>query len=179
MEMEGKNLNESKSKVILFWGKADYFSQFYKAKFEIDGIVYSCCEQYMMHQKAVLFKDPKMAENILKETKPTKMKRFGRQVKNFDDATWKEKCQDIVEEGNYAKFTQNEDLKNYLLATGDKTIAEASPFDRRWGIGKKAQDKRAQNPKEWKGSNWLGKAIMRVRERIHNEEDKDEKKDEE
>ena len=130
----------------------------------------------MMHQKAVLFKDPEMAKNILKERMPKKMKQFGRRVKNFDDRTWTEKCRDIVEEGNYAKFTQNEDLKKKLLATGDKTIAEASPFDKRWGIGLKAQDKRAQNPKEWKGSNWLGKAIMKVRERIRNEEKEIESK---
>jgi len=169
--MAANNSKQSKGNVILFWGKEDYCSQFYPAKFEIDSIVYSCCEQYMMHQKAVLFKDSIMAENILKETKPHKMKQFGRQVQNFDDTTWIEKCQDIVEEGNYAKFTQNEVLKNYLLATGNTTIAEASPFDKRWGIGLKAKDKRAQNPKEWKGLNWLGKAIMKVRARIQREEE--------
>ena len=156
--------------VILFWLKDDPFSQFHPAKFEIDGTLFSCAEQYMMYQKAVLFKDEEIATLILKETDPRNMKKLGRQVKNFDDETWKSKCRKVVEDGNYAKFTQNENLKKFLLETGTKTIAEASPFDKRWGIGMSKKDKRAKDPKQWKGSNWLGIALMNVRDTIRKEE---------
>lgn len=73
-------------------------------------------------------------------------------------------------EGNYLKFTQNEDLKKMLLGTGEKEIAEASPRDRIWGIGFGA--KRAGDVRERWGLNLLGKALMEVRERIREEEGK-------
>ena len=38
------------------------------------------------------------------------------------------------------KVEQNEDVKDLLLATGDKIIAEASPYDTIWGIGMSIYD---------------------------------------
>ena len=159
-----------RKKVRLFFTKADQFSQFYSCEFTVDGIKYSCGEQYMMHQKALVFNDKEMAENILNETKPRKMKQFGRKVRNFDVATWNVKSREVVEAGNYAKFSQNEELRELILSTGDQILAEASPFDKRWGIGLRKTDPRALDPKQWKGSNWLGQALMNVREKIKDEE---------
>ena len=45
------------------------------------------------------------------------------------DKVWDEKKHDIVLEGNVAKFTQNDKLKEYILKTQDKIIVEASPYD--------------------------------------------------
>ncbi|XP_066918894.1 N-glycosidase Npun_R5314-like [Clytia hemisphaerica] len=111
-----------------------------------------------------------MAANILRETVPKKMKQFGRKVNNYDDEIWKEKSRVVVEEGNYAKFSQNEHMKTHILSTGDDILAEASPFDKRWGIGLGKNDKRALDPKNWRGSNWLGEALMNVRTKIRDEE---------
>lgn len=71
--------------------------------------------------------------------------------------------EDVVYKGNMAKFTQNEDLRRALLETGDATLAEASPYDAIWGIGRKASERLAQVPEKWKGTNLLGKVLMRVR----------------
>ncbi len=35
-----------------FWGPGTVFSQWYPARFVVNGITYKCAEQYMMHQKA-------------------------------------------------------------------------------------------------------------------------------
>lgn len=35
--------------------------------------------------------------------------------------------------GNYAKFAQDASMLAHLLATGDRILAEASPFDTCWG----------------------------------------------
>ena len=51
----------------------------------------------------VLFNDLKMAEQILKEQKPGKIKACGRKVKGFIDHVWTIKCQDVVKKGNLAK----------------------------------------------------------------------------
>lgn len=71
-----------------------------------------------------------------------------------------------VTEGNIAKFTQNEALKQFLLATGTKVLVEASPYDRIWGIGLLADDPKASHPSTWQGENLLGFALMDVRDAI-------------
>jgi ribA/ribD-fused uncharacterized protein len=72
-------------------------------------------------------------------------------------------CREIVYRGNLAKFTQNERLRERLLGTSDRIIAEASPRDRVWGIGLHQSEPEARQPKLWRGSNWLGVALMQVR----------------
>lgn len=53
-----------------------------------------------------------------------------------------------------------------MLDTGDKIIVEASPYDKIWGIGMAADDPDIEDQSKWKGTNWLGQAIMDVREDI-------------
>ena len=69
-------------------------------------------------------------------------------MQNFDADKWNAVCRDVVYRGNYAKFSQNENLKKILKLTGNKTIVEASPEDRIWGIGLGQNDLRALDPKE-------------------------------
>ncbi|KKN32889.1 hypothetical protein LCGC14_0809150 [marine sediment metagenome] len=56
-----------------------------------------------------------------------------------------------------------------LVATGDKFIVEASPTDCIWGIGMSCDDPGITDPKNWRGTNWLGKAIMKVRDVLKRE----------
>eukprot|EP01088_Endostelium_zonatum_P017498 TRINITY_DN5196_c0_g1_i1.p1 TRINITY_DN5196_c0_g1~~TRINITY_DN5196_c0_g1_i1.p1 ORF type:complete len:177 (+),score=53.57 TRINITY_DN5196_c0_g1_i1:37-567(+) len=141
-----------------------------------DGTKYVCAEQWMMAEKARLFKDEDMRKEILATDKPKKMKALGRKVRNFDGEVWDKNARDIVYRGNVLKFSQNPELKQKLIATGDKILAEASPLDKIWGIGLAASDKNARDQKLWKGKNWLGECLMRARETILQLEK--EKKDE-
>ena len=52
------------------------------------------------------------------------------------------------------------------MATGDMEIVEASPTDKIWGIGLHETDPRAWDKATWQGTNWLGEAIMQVRETL-------------
>jgi ribA/ribD-fused uncharacterized protein len=88
-------------------------------------------------------------------------------VKNFEQQEWEERCDGIVEEGNYVKFSQDERLKGVLLGTGSREIVETSPNDRFWGIGFDTESAEA-NVQNW-GEDRLGKALMRVRERPRKE----------
>ena len=97
---------------------------------------------------------------------PDDQKRYGREVKNFDIPIWQKHAISIVYKANYAKYTQNEDLKKALLATSGTTLVEASPYDKIWGIGLKASDPKAKDRKTWRGSNWLGEILTKVREDI-------------
>lgn len=148
-------------KYIFFWN--GIYSQWYPSLFMVDEYEYLTAEQYMMHQKAITFGDEDIAKKIMMAELPDQQKALGRQIKGFDKTVWDKVCLSIVYKGNYAKFTQNEDLKEQLLASGDKIIVEGSPVDFIWGVGLHYEDPLIEDPKNWKGLNLLGSAIMLVR----------------
>jgi ribA/ribD-fused uncharacterized protein len=138
-------------------------SQWYPADFVVDEVQYQSAEQYMMARKAALFEDQEIQNKILATNDPEQAKALGRQVKGFDKKIWEAHRQEIVFQGNLAKFRQNEALEEYLLSTGDQVLVEASPEDRIWGIGNHATHADADNPEKWKGLNLLGFILMDVR----------------
>jgi len=145
-----------------FWSGP--FSQWHPCKFEIDGDMYNCTEQYMMQQKALFFGDELTASKIMNTLHPKQQKKLGREVSNFIAEKWSVVCEEIVYKGNHAKFTQNEKLLNKLLDTKDKTLVDASPCDKIWGIGLLEDDPRAQDPEQWLGLNLLGKVLTKLRD---------------
>lgn len=73
----------------------------------------------------------------------------------FDKELWDKVKYSIVLNGNWRKFSQNKDLRDYLLSTGDSILVEASPYDKIWGIGLSAEMEDAQNPNKWLGEKAL------------------------
>ena len=151
-------------KYVFFWN--GIYSQWHKAPMTIDKIEYNSCEQYMMHQKALLFEDNEIAKLIMKESNPREQKKYGRMIKNFDKSIWDKNCLAIVYEGNLAKFSQNEDLKEEMLSTGNRIFVEASPLDNIWGIGLAEDTEGIDNPSFWLGLNLLGQALTLVKQEI-------------
>lgn len=86
----------------------------------------------MMAQKAKLFNDHDNLAKILACQTPAEAKKPGRAVKNFDGEQWQKHSFDIVVQGNIAKFSQNSQLKDFLLTTGQRVLVEASPLDTIW-----------------------------------------------
>ena len=158
-----------KLKFLFFWGHTGHggkasLSQWYKANFEVDSFKYSSAEQYMMAEKARIFGDEVMREQILASQHPAKAKKLGRLVANFDEQVWNANRLDIVVAGNLAKFRQNEHLGRFLCSTKERILVEASPVDNIWGVGLSADQPDIADPKLWKGDNLLGFALMKVRE---------------
>lgn len=118
--------------------------------------------------------DGKLAESCLSQwwmqefcysvTKYCCMEQFmmEQKAKLFED----EAKYSIVLNGNWRKFSQNRDLREFLLSTGDSVLAEASPYDGIWGIRLAADAEDARNPLKWKGDNLLGFALMEVRDEL-------------
>ena len=61
------------------------------------------------------------------------------------------------------KFTQSERLRQQLLNTGLRTLAEASPVDRLYGIGASPSEAMHMHPLQWTGGNLQGDMLMRLR----------------
>ena len=164
------SLEYSADNVVLFWQPPSYFrSGPLRRFFVVDGLSYSCAEQFMMAEKVRLFKDHRAVELIMSPD-PTTHKRLGRGVRNFDSAVSVRDNENVVLSGNYAKFTQNPAMKHQLSSTGNKHLGEASPLDPVWGIGLQLDDPRAIDPRQWRGKNLLGEALFAVRKAIRDSE---------
>lgn len=159
-------------KYLMFWGHQssakgmvgkECLSQWWPAPFVVDGERYGSAEHFMMAEKARLFGDEETRRRIVAAPNPGAAKRFGREVRGFQDAVWEEARSAIVVRGNDAKFRQNPALGEFLIGTKDRVLVEASPVDRVWGIGLAADAPGADNPEEWRGLNLLGFALMKVR----------------
>ncbi|MGW1741430.1 NADAR family protein [Nocardia sp. NPDC001965] len=159
-------------KYLPFWGHrprpdgtigAGCLSQWWPAEFTVDGSVFPTAEHYMMWRKANLFDDTGIAAQVLAADSPGAAKALGRRIAGFDDALWEMHRFGIVVAGSIAKFGQHAELRRFLVNTGDRVLVEASPMDRIWGIGLAADDPRAADPAQWRGSNLLGFALMEAR----------------
>ena len=165
----------AESKFLFFWGhqpnkdgsiSKTCFSQWWLSSFKVDGITYKTAEHWMMAKKAALFNDNEILEKIILAKSPDEAKKLGREVKNYEDQLWLANRYEIVKEGNYQKFSQNADLKKFLINTNDRILVEASPVDPIWGIGMAGDHKDVMNPAKWKGLNLLGFALMEVRDEL-------------
>lgn len=163
------------SKFLFFWGhqpnkdgsiSKTCFSQWWLSSFEVDNVIYKTAEHWMMAKKAELFNDNEVLAKIIKANSPAEAKKLGREVKNYDDKLWLANRYEIVKQGNRHKFSQNKDLKTFLINTKDRVLVEASPVDPIWGIGMATDHKDVSNPEKWKGLNLLGFALMEVRDEL-------------
>ena len=149
--------------------------------------VVSFSEKSLMLCKASLMGDTDTFRAIEVSDTPDKVKRLGRQVHPWDEERWQAHVCDIATHVISTKFVSLPRslvssrlhvfslarmtlgfcawcrLQRYLLATGERAIAEAAPHDRMWGIGLDARNPDAQQPHKWRGANVLGWALMKVR----------------
>lgn len=141
-------------------------SNWWAQSFELDQLSWPTVEHYMMYAKARLFGDEVRMEQIRNAKTPKAAKALGRKVTPYGDLSWGAHRYGAVLRACEAKFSQNEDLCAFLKATDGKVLVEASPWDRIWGIGLRATNPEANDPRTWKGANLLGFVLMEVRQRV-------------
>ena len=130
------------------------------------SIIFSCAEQSYMFCKALYFSDGESCKVILATNDPAEQKKLGKNVKGFSDEEWDGVKSRVARVGNWFKFThpENRHMRDILLGTEDRELAEAGRRDRVWGIGYQAHE--AKRYRQSWGENKLGKALMAVRTRI-------------
>ena len=143
-----------------------YLSNWYRCTFEVNGIIFSSMEQFMMYKKAECFGDHLTGHRILETGDVAEIKSLGRQVIGYDDHVWNGIRQIVVYEGLLAKFSQNELLRRKLKMTEQMVLAECAVKDRIWGIGLSMKDLKRFDITQWRGQNLLGYALMEVRKRL-------------
>lgn len=106
-------------------------------------------EHYFQAQK---FKNKKVQDLICRDPNPMRAARIGRDRQYKLRADWNEVKDDVMRAALRAKFTQHNDLRELLLATGDQEIIEHTENDSYWADGG-----------DGSGKNMLGKLLMELR----------------
>lgn len=148
---------------VFFYG--DFLSNWAEAPFTIDWVNYHSSEHYFMAKKASFFGDYDTFAKILDTDNPKEAKALGRLVREFNPGTWSNVSQQIMYKGCFEKFKQNPGLRQQLLnfTLRHKTLVEASPYDKIWGIGLGLDNENIFDESLWQGHNLLGKVLNRVR----------------
>ena len=146
----------------MFFGQHHPFSNFHPSTIEIDGVKYSHSEQYIQAEKAKLFNDDATHNNIMKASSPGAMKYLGHNVQGFKADVWHSEIPKISYATLLAKFSQHTHLKDILLQTGRRTLAEAST-DALWASGVKLGHPNCLDQSSWTGENHMGKTMERIR----------------
>lgn len=143
--------------IEFFDGEYAFLSNFYECPVTYNGLTYLNSEAAFHAQKT-------LDNNKRKEfttLSPSASKKLGRKIILRSD--WEEVKTKIMYEICYAKFTQNEDLKAKLLATGDEYLEEGTWWhDSFWGV---CYCEHCNGV----GENRLGTILMKIREELKND----------
>lgn len=138
--------------LIKFYSRKEeygWLSNFWRASETVNGVTYPTNENFYQSQKAT---DPETAQWIAAAPRPYLAMKAGRALRAYElKPNWDSIKLGIMRFGLEAKFTQNKDLAEKLVATGNAVLAEDSPTDMYWGR---------------LGSNMLGKLLMSLRDRL-------------
>lgn len=146
---------------VCFFGRYTPLSNFSKCEITVLGRHFNCIEQYLQYRKAEILKSDVIAQRILKLNDPVDQKRMTNSLKD-PQREWAKVAESEVKTALVAKFTQHPAMKEYLIATGKKTLGEAS-LDPNWGIGMTLKNPNIMDINKWTGKNWLGNLLMKVR----------------
>ncbi len=145
-------MNEQKT-VPEFRGEHFFLSNFFVAPFVYDRVRYNTVEAAFQAAKCASPGDRMQFASL----DPGRAKHLGRRVALRSD--WEQVKDGVMLELVRAKFSQNPDLKEALLATGDKELVEGNDWhDNYWGRCRcpKCRGKSARNQ--------LGRTLMAIRE---------------
>lgn len=147
-----------KNEPIKFYSTKDEygcFSNFAAYPIKLKGKTWPTSEHFFQAQK---FPDSEHAEKIRQANSPMIAARMGRDRSQKLRPDWEKVKDDIMYQAVKAKFSQHEDIKAILLATGEAELIEHTTNDHYWADGG-----------DGKGKNMLGIILMRVRAELRAE----------
>ena len=145
-------MDKAKPKPIKFFmdtGRWASLSPMYLCPIDIDGTPYKSAEHYYQSMKGAT---DAIKSKIREAPTGYVAKEMAHALKGAEAVKLSpgEKIT-IMRKAMLAKFLQNRDIGDKLLATGDALLFEDSPEDLFWGIN---------------GQNWIGKLVMEARDAV-------------
>lgn len=144
----------SGNRIGYFRNDYDFLSNFYPAELEYEGIRYQNSEAAFQAQKCICHELRKQFAKV----DALEAKRLGQWVMLREE--WEDVKLDVMRSVLCAKFTQNPELMEALLATGDKVLCEGNTWgDTFWGM----------DMRNGEGENYLGRLLMELRKQFRNQ----------
>jgi hypothetical protein len=135
--------------IFSFFKEYRFLSNFDKTPFYLCGYNWMSVEHYYQSAKCL---DLKYQQDIINASSPGIARKLGQGCKLRDD--WEKIKEGIMEEGVFAKFSQNKELKDKLIQTDGYYLIEGNDWgDSFWGY----------DIKKNRGQNRLGFILMEVR----------------
>ncbi|RGM72153.1 NADAR family protein [Agathobacter rectalis] len=145
------------NKIDSFRKQYYFLSNFYERNVEYNGLTYKNNEAAFQAQKCKTEEEKLQFINL----NASEAKKLGRKVSLRAD--WEDIKVNVMRDVVKAKFEQNGDLKDALLATNDAYLEEGNTWgDRTWGTVNGS------------GANLLGQILMNVREKLKEKENIEE-----
>lgn len=131
------------------------FSNFSRHHLFLKDKIWKTSEHYFQAQK---FAGTEFEEKVRLAPTPMEAAKLGRNRKFPFRKDWEEVKDEIMRDALRAKFTQNKELKQILIETGDSHLVEHTANDSYWADGG-----------DGSGKNMLGILLMELREELKSE----------
>ena len=152
---------EKRGDITFFFRQDSPLSNHHACLINVAGKTFNCVEQAYYYQKAVTCKDDLARDRLMKTKSAGVQKGIGDSIKTND--AWETSKVDTMRNICKLKFSQNLDLKTFLLGTQDTYLAEDNPNDSFWAINLNRNSPQAKNIQNFK-RNELGKILMQIRQ---------------
>ena len=169
-----KVTSKEDGRVIGYFGELNPLSNFFPAKFKMDGLNFISSEQYIQASKAGFFGDTETYNQIMGCKHSVNCKNLSKKIKGVDNAKWELAAADLCRPGIRQKFVQNPILLEVLVkCTGTKQIVECSK-DRLWGTGIPLIQDDCLDCDRWISSGIMGKMLEDIRMEFNNQFNSDQ-----
>lgn len=151
---------QSSNAPVVFYEKGQPFygfTNFAPYPVEHDNKTYPTAE-HLFQARKFLDARPDLAERIRITPTPRAAHDEATKLRAFQRSDWRRVSITVMEEVLEEKITRHAVLHDMLLSTGDRSIVQGDPDDDFWGAGKDRQ-----------GRNEMGKALMRVRQKLRDQ----------
>ena len=114
---------------------------------------------------ALKSKDFNTADKIITTTSPREIKLLGKHIKGFNVHSWNKNKGEVMLDILRCKFSQNADLKQDLINTGDKKLVE-SGRSAYYAAELSLMDKNILDSAKYTGKNKLGEFLQTIRQEL-------------
>lgn len=154
---------KTQNNITVIEGSGDVLAGGHPALFAVHSKHFASVDHYVAYKKAELFRDVVAANRIWGTSDPLEVNSLSKTVKGFDAGNWARHRPGIADMATLAKFDQNPEMAQVLLATGASTLVVANSVNGQRGITLGANDPNIFDESKWVGLNLEGKALMRAR----------------
>ncbi len=152
--------------VDVFAGPWDHLSNFFACNIIYKENTLKSSEHAYQGEKAKKCGRPELAQEIYRAPTAFRAKQISKRIGCKKEWDHQEENVKIMEDVMRAKVASVDSVKEYLLSTHNKILAEGVPYDLFWGTGLTKEATANTTAAAWPGKNMMGKIMMKIRKEL-------------